>query len=775
MRSALQKAPAFSQPSSTFRSRRRCGLLNAMTDSGEDPFDWVGATLDGKYQIDAVVGRGGFGVVYRAHHLGFKERVAIKCLRIPRSLSGEARDEFERNFLAEGRLLHQLSRSTAGIVQALDVGAAVSPNKSWTPFIVLEWLEGQSLEQNFAQRLEAGLGGRSLQAAVELLDSAARALSLAHEQGIAHRDIKPANLFLAEVGGRTTLKVLDFGIAKVVSESQSFTKAFEETGASLQAFTARYGSPEQFSRRFGATGPWSDVFSLALVLVEAIVGHSALSGVDSTQLFVAAADPAHRPTPRAHGVELPAAVEAVFATALAVEPKDRYANAGEFWAALSAALAASGEIAPSLASAGPSRRETAKSLERITRAEDTAPRAQPPLGAAPATELTASTPLPKDRPASAQSARRRADGLQRVTAAAVLLMLGLAAFALWRARTPTFSARGVNASASENPSPPAAPSERTSASSSAATSASEHESPKVSPPPHSAASPALPAEHERESDASATKAPDSAAPAANNPGLPGLRTRDVPAGLVPESGAWLGKFGLLQREDGPGLPYAEAFKRCVSSGKTLCTDGQWQRACDSFPEIAQTPSWTESLDGAQVVVRGGGSCSARKLVGASEADPQRFGLCCDRAIAVDSSSVQKKSSLSSTAEVVLELENALNQRSVAKFLELSDDHVTLNDHARDKAGLKRVLTQSFASARDLLIVNDQCEISMSAKKIVIKKPHRAKKTSYETTGWTAVCRQTRHRDQKSVAGKSSYDFSASSKLRAITDSESPSE
>ena len=311
-----------------------------MTDSGEDPFDWVGATLDGKYQVDAVVGRGGFGVVYRAHHLGFNEKVAVKCLRIPRTLSGAARDEFERNFLAEGRLLHQLSRSTAGIVQALDVGALVSPNKTWTPFIVLEWLDGQSLAENFAERLRTGLGGRTPKAAIELLDSAARALSLAHEQGIAHRDIKPANLFLAEVGGRRTLKVLDFGIAKVVTESESFTKAFEETGASLQAFTARYGSPEQFSRRYGATGPWSDVFSLALVLVEAIVGHSALEGVDAAQLFIAAADATRRPTLRAHGIDLGDAIETVFATALAVDPKVRYPNAGEFWDALVAAVAA---------------------------------------------------------------------------------------------------------------------------------------------------------------------------------------------------------------------------------------------------------------------------------------------------------------------------------------------------------------------------------------------------------------------------------------------------
>src|SRR6478609_3363211 len=447
----LQKAPQFSGLIGAFRGRPRCGLLSAMTDSGEDPFDWVGATLDGKYQVDAVVGRGGFGVVYRAHHLGFNEKVAVKCLRIPRTLSGAARDEFERNFLAEGRLLHQLSRSTAGIVQALDVGALVSPNKTWTPFIVLEWLDGQSLAENFAERLRTGLGGRTPKAAIELLDSAARALSLAHEQGIAHRDIKPANLFLAEVGGRKTLKVLDFGIAKVVTESESFTKAFEETGASLQAFTARYGSPEQFSRRYGATGPWSDVFSLALVLVEAIVGHSALEGVDAAQLFIAAADATRRPTPRAHGVDLGDGIEAVFATALAVDPKDRYTNAGEFWDALLDALAKNGDVTGSLGNVGSSGRQLASNPDGVTRAEGAAVTANPPLIAGSATELTASTPSSGDRSTGSRDARPAAHAWQRFVAAAVLLTLLLGGLAVWRARTPTFTAQGVSASASANP------------------------------------------------------------------------------------------------------------------------------------------------------------------------------------------------------------------------------------------------------------------------------------------------------------------------------------
>jgi serine/threonine protein kinase len=185
-----------------------------MESSAGDPFGWVGATVDGKYRIDEMVGEGGFGIVYRGHHLGFGEKVAIKCLRVPPTLAEDERERFFESFLAEGRLLHRLSRSTAGITQALDVGGAVSPNGVWTPYLVLEWLEGKPLEDELEERRKRGVGGRSLVEALDLLDPVGRALTLAHEQGVAHRDVKPANLFIAEVGGRTTVKVLDFGIAK---------------------------------------------------------------------------------------------------------------------------------------------------------------------------------------------------------------------------------------------------------------------------------------------------------------------------------------------------------------------------------------------------------------------------------------------------------------------------------------------------------------------------------------------------------------------------------
>jgi serine/threonine-protein kinase len=302
-----------------------------------DPFGWVGATIDGKFRVEAVVGEGGFGVVYRGQHLGFNEPVALKCLKLPGALDGAEREKFHATFLEEGRLLHRLSKGTAGIVQALDVGAAISPSGVWTPYLVLEWLEGSPLDQDLSERRARGEGGRSVAEAISFLAPAARALQVAHAQGVAHRDIKPANLFLATVGGVRTLKVLDFGIAKVLSSVSSLTQALSETGASVKAFTPQYGAPEQFHRRFGATGPWTDVFALGLVVIEVASGRSALEGGDTTQLFIASTDLSFRPTLKAAGVEASAGVEAVLAKALAVEPRERYHSAGELWDALEAA------------------------------------------------------------------------------------------------------------------------------------------------------------------------------------------------------------------------------------------------------------------------------------------------------------------------------------------------------------------------------------------------------------------------------------------------------
>ncbi len=339
-----------------------------------DPFGWVGHVLAGKVRVDAVVGEGGFGVVYRAWHLGFEQPVALKCLKLKPTLSEDAKDEFLKRFIAEGKLLHQLSRATADVVQCLDVGFAVSPTRMDTPYLVLEWLDGTTLDRE----LKNSRGqARPIEDAMAVLEPAARGLAAAHDQGVSHRDVKPANLMLTEVGGRVTLKVVDFGIAKAPDDATTSSKPFDGFGSAMQAFTPRYGAPEQFSRKYGPTGTWTDVYSFALVLVELAAGVPALDGEDPVQLYIETSDVQNRPTLRARGVVVSDAIESVINRALTVDPRSRYRTMGEFWDALHAA---SGTQTTRIKSIRPPALSSPKSNPPVFRRSESDPIAPTPTG-----------------------------------------------------------------------------------------------------------------------------------------------------------------------------------------------------------------------------------------------------------------------------------------------------------------------------------------------------------------------------------------------------------
>ena len=306
--------------------------------SPDDPFALSGVTLVGKYQVDALVGEGGFGVVYRGTHLAFDEPIAIKCLRVADDLSDAERTSLLTKLRDEGAVLHRLSKRSAAIVQALDVDATVTPSGHWVPYLVLEWLEGETLTEHLMARQFHQQPRYTARQAIKLLAPVFSALAHAHRHKVAHRDVKPDNLFLQTLDGPPSLKVLDFGIAKVLSGHASFTASPAATRERPTAFTPLYGAPEQFNKRLGASGPWTDVFALALVLVEIATGKRALDGDNPTQLYVAATNPDARPTMRYHGEDPGDAVEAVLARALAIEPQHRYADAGLFWEALRRAL-----------------------------------------------------------------------------------------------------------------------------------------------------------------------------------------------------------------------------------------------------------------------------------------------------------------------------------------------------------------------------------------------------------------------------------------------------
>jgi formylglycine-generating enzyme required for sulfatase activity/serine/threonine protein kinase len=307
--------------------------------SGSDTLRLVGRTIADKYAVESVVGEGGFATVYRATHLLWKRPVALKVFKSLGDVSEKDRQKLLDEFIQEGALLADLSARTAAIVQARDIAMLATEEGQFVPYMVLEWLDGATLEAVLASEKARGLPFRTLAEIVTLLDPAAEALALAHRKGIAHRDVKPGNLFvLGDPRGEASIKLLDFGIAKVVSDAQKMAGSFTKTGGQVTSFTIAYGAPEQFSRTHGSTGPWTDVFALALVLVEAMTGRDPLEGDDFVQLAVASANPERRPTPRTFGVVVGDAVESVFLKALAVKPLDRFQTAGDFWNALRQAL-----------------------------------------------------------------------------------------------------------------------------------------------------------------------------------------------------------------------------------------------------------------------------------------------------------------------------------------------------------------------------------------------------------------------------------------------------
>jgi eukaryotic-like serine/threonine-protein kinase len=319
----------------------------------EDAFGIVGTVIASAYHVESVVAAGGFGTVYRAHHGGFRAPIALKCLRLPPGLLPEARQHFLDSFRAEAELLFRLSASIPTVVRPLHVDAFTTPDGRFVPYLVLEWLEGSTLDALIRKRHADNQPPLPLKKLVRLLTPVARALERAHNfrgpegpVSIVHRDLKPENIFVANVAGEELVKILDFGIGKAKSMVSQVAGRASQGSGGIATFTPAYGSPEQWApKRFGQTGPWTDVWGLALTLTEGLVGRPVIDG-DPAAIMGTVLDPARRPTPGSEGVPVSPEVERVFTKALALDPRERYADAGVFWNELmAAARITSGEMA----------------------------------------------------------------------------------------------------------------------------------------------------------------------------------------------------------------------------------------------------------------------------------------------------------------------------------------------------------------------------------------------------------------------------------------------
>ncbi len=271
--------------------------------------DLIGTRL-GKYEIQAEIGRGGMGAVYRGYDPALDRYVAVKVLAPHLVWEKEFVERFLREARAAARLKH------AGIVTIHDVGQ----EGDWYYFI-MEYLEGQTLTEVIRQR-----GPLSSDEALSILRPLAAALNYAHHRGLVHRDIKPGNV-IVDPAGQVTLT--DFGIARAAQETR-----LTATGALVG--TPEYMSPEQAK---GLTvDARSDQYSLAVVAYEMLSGRAPFQAESTLALMYKVV---HEPPPpiRQARLDLPVGVEAVLAKVLAKEPGDRYATVSAFVEALGQVLA----------------------------------------------------------------------------------------------------------------------------------------------------------------------------------------------------------------------------------------------------------------------------------------------------------------------------------------------------------------------------------------------------------------------------------------------------
>jgi serine/threonine protein kinase len=299
-------------------------------EDNSDTFGLVGRTLAEKYKVERVVAKGGFGTVYCARHIALDVPVAIKVLRVPDRFEGELRAEFLDGFKLEARTIASLAHPA--IVRVIDYGSA-SFASGESPWMALDWIEGRTLEADLEGRPVGA--GRSPHEVLDLLRPAFDALACAHAAGIAHRDIKPANMILARARrGEPGLRVLDFGVAKVMEVGEQAGSGHTATRTELSSYSLYYAAPEQLSH--ARTGPWTDVHALALLLVELLTGQRAYRATDAVAIYSDILD-RERPTPGRAGVDV-GPWEPVLARALALRPSDRHADADALLAALEASL-----------------------------------------------------------------------------------------------------------------------------------------------------------------------------------------------------------------------------------------------------------------------------------------------------------------------------------------------------------------------------------------------------------------------------------------------------
>ncbi|WP_423222471.1 protein kinase domain-containing protein [Candidatus Amarolinea aalborgensis] len=277
----------------------------------------IGVTLANKYEIQAEIGRGGMGIVYRGYDVMLRRSVAVKVLPLEYTYDRQFVDRFRQEAITAAGLHH------SAIVTIHDVGQ----QGPWH-YIVMQYLDGQTLEQWLLNH-----GSMALPMTAQVVRQVADALDYAHHAGIVHRDIKPSNIMFGPDGHVT---LMDFGLVRAVEGSQL-------TRSGVVVGTPEYMAPEQALG--DAVDGRTDIYSLGVVVYRLLTGR--IPFVRSTPMASAYAH-AHDPPlpPRVLRPDLPRSIEAVVLKTLAKRPTERYQSGAQLAADFD--LAASGKVPPGL-------------------------------------------------------------------------------------------------------------------------------------------------------------------------------------------------------------------------------------------------------------------------------------------------------------------------------------------------------------------------------------------------------------------------------------------
>ncbi|HEX8672084.1 MAG TPA: protein kinase [Longimicrobium sp.] len=285
-----------------------------------------GRTLADRYRIEDVIGRGGMGAVYKSTDERLGRAVAVKVITASAGSDEAARERMRARFRHEAASAARLPHHP-NVVPVYDYGTDPTLGMD---FIVMELLRGEDLASRLARTGPPPLG-----VSLRILREASRGVAVGHRAGLIHRDVKPGNVFLAQGDDARELqvRVLDFGIAKAVTEEEDTSSGLTQDGRA--PLSPAYASPEQLRGEARLT-PASDVFSLGALAFQLLAGQRPFSDADRNRMSVGMEVPI--PSLRARNPAVPAEVESLVQRALAHEAAARFENAGAFADALDAVI-----------------------------------------------------------------------------------------------------------------------------------------------------------------------------------------------------------------------------------------------------------------------------------------------------------------------------------------------------------------------------------------------------------------------------------------------------